>query len=115
MAAKQPRGETMRVYFYGALLLAVSILLASFGSGTPRTNSTLSAISEFATVDTVITNVSTDDFDHALAKITSVNFIGAKRGHKPLVAGADTVDSLALQDSIHLFADKTKVGPGDDK
>ncbi len=103
----------MRIYFYGALLLAVSILLASFDGATARTNSTLSAVGTFANTDTIITNLSSEDFDHALARITSVSFIGGERGQKPMAPDTDTVDSLALQESFLLFADETIAAPGD--
>jgi hypothetical protein len=100
----------MKKYFYGALLLAVSTLLASCGGGGGGGGSAATGV-EPATVGLVITDLSSDDYDHAWATITSVTLIG-ENGHEQIFSGKKTVDLLSLRDHLKLFFVNKKVKPG---
>ena len=97
----------MKKYFYGALLLAVSMLLASCGGGGTGTGVNTAP----ATVGLVITDLSSEDYDHAWATITSVTLIG-DNGHEQIFSGKKTVDLLSLRDHLKLFFVNKKVKPG---
>ena len=86
----------MRLPFYGALLLAVSLLLFSYSRGTPGfSQQARGASSKSTSVEVIVTSVSADEFDHALAKIGGVELVsgtgndqstsvqGVKRTHRP--------------------------------
>jgi len=95
--------------FYAALVLAASALLASCGGG-GGTGSAATAV-EPATVGIMITDLSSDDYDHALATITSVTLIG-DGGHEQIFSGKKTIDLLALRDHLKLFFVNKQVKPG---
>jgi len=100
----------MKKYIYGALLFAVSMLLASCGGGGGGTGAGVNN-NEPATVGFVITDLSTDDYDHAWATITSVTLIGDD-GHEQIFSGKKTVDLLSLRDHLKLFFVNKQVKPG---
>lgn len=77
----------MRISFYGALLLAMSVLLLSYGGRTSGINTARSATGNFASAGVIVTDVSTDDFDHALATITEVELGRGDHGRR--TTGAD--------------------------
>jgi hypothetical protein len=64
-----------------------------------------------ATVAITLTDMSADDYDHAFATITSVDLIG-DGGHREIFSGEETVDLLALKDTVQLFAVDENVEPG---
>jgi len=63
-----------------------------------------------ATVGIILTDAAVDDYDHAYVTITSVELIG-DGGHQLIFSGEETVDLLALRDSVRLFAVSEDVEP----
>ncbi len=65
-----------------------------------------------ATVAVVITDASINDYDKALATITSIELLGDS-GHVQIFNGSETVDFLLLADFVELFVVDGNVPPGD--
>jgi len=65
-----------------------------------------------ATVAVVITDASINDYDKALATITSIELLGDS-GHVQIFSGSETVDFLQLSDFVELFVVDGNVPPGD--
>jgi len=63
-----------------------------------------------ATVGIILTDAAVDDYEHAFVTITSVELIG-DGGHQLIFSGEETVDLLALRDSVRLFAVSEDVEP----
>jgi hypothetical protein len=100
----------MKNCFYAALLIAVSTLLASCGGGGTGSGTTVNA-GEPATVGIMITDLSSEDYDHAWATITSVTLIG-DNGHEQIFSGNKKIDLLSLRDHLKLFFVNKQVRPG---
>jgi hypothetical protein len=105
----------MRKFVFAALLLAGSALLVSCGGGGGGSGGSAespAATSDApATVGVVITDAHTDQWDKALATITSVTLIG-DGGQEEIFSGEKEVDLLALREHVRLFAVKKGVRPG---
>lgn len=101
----------MKKVLYGALLLAVSMLVASCGGGGGSGGDSAATGVAPATVGVVITDAHTDKWDKALATITSVKLI-SDEGHEEIFSGEKEVDLLALREHVKLFAVKKGVRPG---
>lgn len=86
----------MRISFYGALLLAMSVLLLSYGGRTSGINTARGATSNFASAGVIVTDVSTDDFDHALATISEVEPGSGDHGRRPMGADSGPAKAPAL-------------------
>jgi hypothetical protein len=65
---------------------------------------------EPATVAVILTDASINDYDKALATITSIELIG-DNGHVQVFSGSETVDFLALADFVEIFAVDESVTP----
>ena len=63
-----------------------------------------------ATVGIILTDAAVDDYVNAFVTITSVELIG-DGGHQLIFSGEETVDLLALRDSVRLFAVSEDVEP----
>ncbi|MGD8790303.1 MAG: DUF4382 domain-containing protein [Burkholderiales bacterium] len=100
----------MKKIFYGALLLAASMVLSSCGGGGDGGSST-GASTAPATVGLVFTDASSDDWDKALATITSVTLIG-DAGQQQIFSGEKEVDLFTLREHVKLFLVKHGVNPG---
>lgn len=92
----------------------LAFVLTSCGSGSsnPATSSPspMPAVPTTATVGIILTDAAVDDYDHAFVTITSVELIG-DGGHQLIFSGEETVDLLALRDSVKLFAVSEDVEP----
>ena len=86
----------MRISFYGALFLAMSVLLLFYGGRTSGTNVARSATSNFASAGVIVPDISSDDFDDALATITEVEAGGADHGRRPMGADLGATKAPAL-------------------
>jgi hypothetical protein len=86
----------MRISFYGAFLLAMSILLLSYGGRTSGVQSAPSAKNSFASAGVIVTDVSANEFDNALATITEVDIGDHGHGRQPIAADAGTAKVPAL-------------------
>lgn len=86
----------MRISFYGALLLAMSVLLLFYGGRTSGTNVARSATSDFASADVIVPDISRDDFDDALATITEVELANGDHIRRPMSADLGTAKAPAL-------------------
>ena len=93
------------------LLLAMSTMLASCGGGGGAGSGSAAGAIEMATVGLVITDLSSEDYDHAWATITSVTLIG-NDGHELIFSGNKKIDLLALRDHLKLFFVNRQVKPG---
>jgi len=106
----------MRALFqFPAFLLAVALLAACGGGSSAPGSSDLSTpplVSSKATVGLIITDASVNYYDHAFVTITSVELLGDD-GKQLIFSGEETVDLLALQDTLNLFAVNENVDPGD--
>ena len=101
--------NSMKKIFYGALLLAVSMVLLSCGGGGGGSSTTGSTAP--ATVGLLLTDASSADWDKALATITSVTLIG-EDGQVVLFSGEKEVDLFTLREHVKLFLVKQGVKPG---
>jgi hypothetical protein len=63
-----------------------------------------------ATVAITLTDASADDYDHAFVNITSVELL-SDDGNQVIFEGDETVDLLALRDTVQLFAVNENVTP----
>ena len=97
--------------------LAVSIFIVSCGSGGGdgggANSSGLNALggaSGPATVSILLTDASSDDYDEAIATITSIVLIG-EHGHQEIFSGSVAVDLLKLRDFVELLAVHDQVEP----
>jgi len=88
----------MRISFYGALLLALALLLVSYSDGTPGIGRQVrTANSNFTSVDVIVNSVSADQFDHALAKINGAELENSARNEQTtIVHGVKTTHRPAL-------------------
>jgi hypothetical protein len=86
----------MRLSFYGALLLAMSVLLVFYGGRTSGMNATRSATSDFNSAGVIVPDISSDDFDDALATITEVELGSGDYGRRPLSADLGMAKAPAL-------------------
>jgi len=86
----------MRISFYGALLLAMSALLLFYGGRTSGTNVARSATSGFVSAGVIVPDISSDDFDDALATITEVEGGTGEHGRRPIGADLGTAKAPAL-------------------
>jgi hypothetical protein len=100
--------------------LAMAIILNGCGGGNspsemPINGQALPAVNvpTTATVAIVLTDAAVDAYKHAYVTITCVELIGGDDGHQLIFSGEETVDLLALRDSIRLFAVSEDVQPGD--
>jgi len=100
----------MKKIFYGALLLAVSMVLSSCGGGGGGGSST-GASTAPATVGLLVTDAASGDWDQALATITSVTLIG-DAGQQQIFSGEKEVDLFTLREHVKLFLVKGGVKPG---
>lgn len=66
-----------------------------------------------ATVGILLTDAAVDAYKHAYVTITCVELIGGDDGHQLIFSGEETVDLLALRDSVRLLAVSEDVQPGD--
>ncbi len=97
--------------------LAVSIFIVSCGSGGGddggANSSGLNApggASGPATVSILLTDASSDDYDEAIATITSIVLIG-EHGHQEIFSGSVMVDLLKLRNFVELLAVHDQVQP----
>jgi hypothetical protein len=67
---------------------------------------------EPATVAVLLSDATAEDYDHAYAMITRVELLG-DGGNQVIFSGEETVDLLALSDTVQLFAVNEEVEPGD--
>jgi len=67
---------------------------------------------EPATVAVLLSDATAEDYDHAYATITRVELLG-DGGNQVIFSGEETVDLLALSDTVQLFAVDEDVEPGD--
>lgn len=128
-AARIPLNSRQKKHSEGVMkelkLSLISALLAVFvtacgGGGSaatsnPRSNSNPVADPvpvAPATVAVVITDASINDYDRALATITSIELLG-DNGHVQIFSGSETVDFLRLTDFVELFAVDETVPPGE--
>jgi hypothetical protein len=86
----------MRISFYGALLLAMSVALLFYGGRTSGTNVARSATSNFASAGVIVPDISSDDFDDALATITEVEVGTTDHGRRPMGANLGAAKAPAL-------------------
>ncbi len=102
----------MKRIWYSVLLLAVSMVLSSCGGGGGSGGDSTNAGSTApATVGLVFTDASSDDWDKALATITSVTLI-SDGGHEQIFSGEKEVNLFALREHVKLFLVKHGVKPG---
>ena len=100
--------------FSALLVLAGMIASCTGGASTttepePARNPTAATK---ATVGILLTDATADDYDHAYVTITSVELLG-ENGHQLIFSGEETVDLLALRDSVKLIAVSEDVDPDD--
>jgi hypothetical protein len=86
----------MRISFYGALLLAMSVLLLFYGGRTSGTDAARGATSAFASAGVIVPDISSDDFDDALATITEAEPGSGEHGRRPMGADLGTAKAPAL-------------------
>ena len=86
----------MRIAFYGALLLAMSVLLLFYGGRTSGVNAARSATSDFVSAGVIVPDISSDDFDDALATITEVELGSREHGSRPMGADLGPAKAPAL-------------------
>jgi hypothetical protein len=84
----------MRLSFYGAFLFALSLLLLSYGGRVSDFNAIGSSNTDPTAVGVIVKNVSSDDFDNALATITEVESDRFDAGRRPAAAAAGTKTSI---------------------
>lgn len=101
----------MHKIFIAALLLTMSIMSASCGGGGGAGSDSATGAAEMATVGLLITDLSSEDYDHAWATVTSVTLIGDD-GHELIFSGKKKIDLLALRDHLKLFFVNRQVKPG---
>ena len=94
-------------------LFALAIGISSCGGGSSASNPvavTPPAVALKATVAITLTDASADDYDHAFVNITSVELL-SDGGNQVIFEGDETVDLLALRDTVQLFAVNENVNP----
>ena len=110
----------MKTLFRVSIFLLTSALVTACGGGsststpdmtTPTPTQTTVAPTT-ATVGIILTDASIDDYDHAFVTITSVKLLGDDNNQE-IFSGEETVDLLALRDTLTLFAVNENVEPGD--
>lgn len=95
-----------------SLLLATALLVSCGGGGSGGDGSgSVATTQQPATVGLVITDASIEDWDQALATITSIELIGDESPYT-LFTGSETVDLLRLRDFVEVFAIDEGVRPG---
>jgi hypothetical protein len=101
----------MHKVIYAVMLVTASMLLASCGGGGggPQAGGVQATT---ATVGLIITDLSSEDYDHAWATITSVELIDGAGIHQQIFSGEEKVDLLSLRNNLHMFAVNDKVKPG---
>jgi hypothetical protein len=106
----------MKRFFSQFAFVALALALVSCGGGSsapePVANQPAPPVATTATVAILLTDASADDYDHAFATFTSVELIGDS-GHQEIFVGEETVDLLALRDTVQLFAVNENVDPMD--
>jgi hypothetical protein len=94
------------------IVLAMTLASCGGGSSAPeQVNFQPGPTATTATVAIVLTDAVADDYDHAFATITSVELL-SDGGHQQIFSGDETVDLLALRDTVQLFAVNENVEPG---
>ena len=91
----------------------LAITLASCGGGSSAPDPaavTPPVVASKATVAITLTDASADDYDHAFVNITSVELL-SDDGNQVIFEGDETVDLLALRDTVQLFAVNENVTP----
>lgn len=97
-------------------LLLISAFIVSCGGGGSGGGSGSSApggsggTSALASVSVLLTDASSDDYDEAIATITSIVLIG-ENGQQTIFSGSVTVDLLKLRDFVELLAIDDQVQP----
>ncbi len=108
----------MKTLFRVSIFLMTSALLTACGGGTSTstpdmtTPTPTTVAPTTATVGIILTDASIDDYDHAFVTITSVKLLGDGNS-QVIFSGEETVDLLALRDTLTLFAVNENVVPGD--
>lgn len=108
----------MKTLFMLPVCLLLAATLSACGGGSsaappaPASATPPPAVPTTATVGIILTDASVDDYDHAWVTITSVELMG-EGGNELLFSGAQTIDLLALRDTLELFAVNANVKPGD--
>ena len=99
----------MKTIRNAALTILFTFLLAGCGGGGGG-NQALTSVTP-ATVGVIITDAAIDEWDQALATITSIELIGDE-GRDVLFEGNETVDLLQLRDFVEVFEIDDQVVPG---
>jgi hypothetical protein len=113
----------MKIRFNLTAWLVLTVTIAACGGGSTTTTPVSQqdpagieppppAVPTKATVAIVLTDASGDDYDHAYVTITSVELLG-ENGNEQIFSGEETVDLLALRDTVDLFAVNENVEPGE--
>jgi hypothetical protein len=105
----------MRNFLTALAGVAIAVFIVSCGSGggdgsgVDFNNAPVDA-SGPATVSVLLTDASSDDYDEAIATITSIVLIG-ENGHQEIFSGSAVVDLLKLRDFVELLAVHDHVEP----
>ena len=91
-----------------ALTVLMTILLSACGGGGGSFDTTVSTGP--ATVGILITDAASDDFDEAIAHITSVTLL-CEGGQQTIFSGSATYDLFQLKDFVELLAIDDNVQP----
>lgn len=92
-------------------VLAIALVSCGGGSSAPNpVAATPPVAATTATVAITFTDVSADDYDHAFVNINSVELLSSD-GHQTIFEGDETLDLLALRDTVQLFAVNENVTP----
>jgi hypothetical protein len=103
----------MKTTFRLSALLVLVMALTSCGGGSSAPDPaavTPPVVASKATVAITLTDASADDYDHAFVNITSVELL-SDDGNQVIFEGDETVDLLALRDTVQLFAVNENVTP----
>jgi len=93
------------------LVLVLAIAACGGGSSAPDPVAvTPPVVASKATVAIILTDAAADDYDHAFVNITSVELL-SDDGNQIIFEGDETVDLLALRDTVQLFAVNENVNP----
>jgi len=114
----------MKTFYRTAAGLVLLAALAACGGGAPSSDTPQTEFTPSpgnpgqpgpttATVAIILTDYAVDDYDQALATITSIELLRADGGKHLVFDDTETVDLLALRDELKVFAVSEDVEPGD--
>lgn len=114
-----PGKDNMKSISRLSTFLVAAVILSACGGESSPSDTQISDPSQpvnaptTATVGILLTDAAVDAYEHAYVTITCVELIGGDDGHQLIFSGEETVDLLALRDSVRLLAVSEDVQPGD--